>query len=186
LGKGGSTILALVATYYVAMATLPLIAIIGIALATLFRFIFFFVDLVIFIWSIPFSITAIFLSQAEEAIRKFVEEVIKFALLILLITIAPVLGIVVMEITKFVIYQYMGVAITKIGEYTNSVGEFILLLLSSLIYVATQIGVIIYAFRITFKSPDFILEKVKLSASIAGSVAEEAYQSIASKIAPKI
>jgi hypothetical protein len=184
-GKVASTIIAFKITYYIAMITLPLIAIIGISLATLFRFIFFFVDLVVFVWSIPFSITAIVTGQAEDTLRKFVEEVMKFALLILLITIAPVFGISIMEITKFVVYQYMGEVITKTSTYTNSVGEFILLLLSSLIYVATQVLVIIYAFRITFKAPDFILEKVRLSISATSTLAEETYQTFTSKITPR-
>jgi len=186
LSKPTSTIVAFVATYQIAMIVLAILPLIGIALAVLFRLIAFFVDLVVFVWSIPFAVTAIFLSQAEESIRRFVEEVVKFALLILLITIAPVFGVVVMEITKFVVYSYMGVGITKAASYAGGVGELVLLLLAALIYVAAQVLVVIYAFRITFKSPDFILEKVKLASTVAGTVAEEAYQSIASKIAPRI
>jgi len=184
--KFGATPLAFAITVVLALILLPIVSVLGISLAVIIRFIQFFIETVIFAWSIPFQVMTIFISHSEEALRNFVQELLKLTLLIILITTSPIFGLFVVTTLRILLLGIFGLVINELGNYTNLVGEIFVIFFGALLIVATHILSLIFGFTITYKAPDFMLEKMKSGITIIASTTERFYEGVSSKLVPRL
>ena len=186
LSHATATILAFTITLFVATIFFPFLIIIAIITASTIRFIFLLKDLTIFVWSMPFNIMLIFLSTSDDALKRFVEDVIRYSLIILLIAISPVFGILLMIITHLILFGVLGVAMEHLLQISNLIVKGGLYFIFAVIYIAGEVLTAFFALQITFKSPDYFLNKLQLGIGVLGDLAQNFYSRFSSTILPRI
>ena len=186
LANASSTILAFVITLFIATMLFPFLIIVAIMIATAIRFIFLLKDLAIFVWSMPFNIMLIFTSTSDDALKRFIEDVVRYSLTIVLIAISPVFGILLMIFSHLVLFGILGIGLEHLIQTSNIVVKTFIYVLSALIYVAGEIFTAYFALQLTFKAPDYFLNKLQIGIGVLGQTAQEFYSRFSSTIFPRL
>lgn len=186
LANPSSTVLAFVITLFIATMLFPFLVIVAIMIATAIRFIFLLKDLAIFVWSMPFNIMLIFTSTSEEALKRFIEDVVRYSLTIILIAISPVFGILLMIFSHLILFGILGIGLEHLMQTSNIVVKTFIYVLSAVIYVAGEIFTAFYSLKIVFNAPDFFLNKLQIGIGVLGQTAQEFYSRFSSTIFPHL